>query len=170
VTHKVEYRKHVYGAKHPERVLYNPELGVFTKDSKHHVEVALWHRLKELGHEDSLFDNIFPHVVDIEENRIVTKDYRGGAIPHRFIKLVLDAPHETNIGSHLLDSDSEVSTDQESPEYFEKFYLKFAFKRDDGMGKMSFISRKGAAFDFKEKTEQRLKDHIDPKFKSVLLA
>jgi len=58
----------------------------------------------------------------------VTKDYRlGSKIPWRFIKIVLDSPHESRIGSHILNSDSEVSTDQENPEYFEKFYLKFAF-------------------------------------------
>jgi hypothetical protein len=85
------------------------------------------------------------------------------------LKIVLDAPFETNIGSHLLNSDSEVSTDSESPEYFEKFYLKFAFKKDDGHGKMSFISRKGAAFDFKERTINRLSNHIAPDHQKSLL-
>lgn len=169
ISHRVEYRKHILGSKHPKRIHFNPELGVFSKDAKHHVEVDLWLRLKELGHEDTQHTDLFPHVIDVEVNRVLTKDYRNGKIPWRFIKLVLEPPHPTNVGSHLLNSDSEVSTDQENPEYFEKFYLDFAFKRDDGKGKMSFIKRKGAAFDFIERNKQRLEDHIDAKHKESLL-
>lgn len=94
---------------------------------------------------------LLPLVCEVGEECIATKDYRNGEVPWRFVKIVLESPHRTNVASHQLDSDSEVSTDQENSEYFQKFYLQFAFKRDDetagkfafkkeenGSGKMTF--------------------------------
>ena len=81
----------------------------------------------------------------------------------------MEPAFRTKIGSNELNSESEVSTDQESPDYFKNFYLQFGMKIDDGRGKMSFVNRKGAAFDFKERTVSRLEDHIDQKHWDCLL-
>lgn len=173
INHAVEYRKHIFGSKHPDRVNFNPEMGMFSKQHKHHVEVDLWYKFKDLENdEEALYEDLFPEVVGIEENNIMTKDYRkDGKIPWRFLKIVLEPPHKTRVSSHEIESDSQESTDNENAEYFEHFYLKFAFKLDDGndAGKMSFILRKGSAFDFKERNIKRLKDHIDIKHKESLI-
>lgn len=135
---------------------------------------------------------LFPSVCDLGEDFVVCKDFRNGLVPWKLLKIVLESPHRTNVASHQLDSDSEVSTDQENPEYFEKFYLQFcfkkedettgkfgfknedgksgvAFKRVDGSVKMSFIDRKGSAFDFKDRTIARLESHLSHKESADLM-
>ena len=77
IGEKVEYRKHVFGTKRADQVVYDPENGTFSQNLVSLAEIEFWKKIQIFSFEEK-FRTHFPHVVDISDKKITTLDYRVG--------------------------------------------------------------------------------------------